>query len=284
VSRTGLVLTAGGLRGICAQTGALMALEERGTTQSDFEAVIGCSAGAIVGTLFCSGLTAAEMAERISGLRKEDYLDPVSRLSLAWAGLRRFKGWTGYYKGEALARWIETAIATRSLSPDLFISVTNLSRRRPETVQTAPSELTRAWIWAMASAAIPIVYRTVPIAEEQLVDGGVANSVPARELAIAKPAIDDFFILTTLTTSFSDVLDNSFREKPWTPSYILTRCLDAALQGVRIDNLNTWGKTKRILKVKSIDMDFDEPERCAEAIQVGYEDAKRQLEEGAVRL
>ena len=47
--RIGIVLSSGGVRGIYAHTGFLLALEK---LQIELQAVTGCSAGAVVGGIF----------------------------------------------------------------------------------------------------------------------------------------------------------------------------------------------------------------------------------------
>ena len=131
--KTGLVLTGGSLRGICAQTGALMALAEH---DLEFDAVIGTSAGAIVGALYAAGKTPTELRDYFTSLNRDDYLDPVGRFRLAMAAWKKLRGLTGYYRGNALLAVLRRGVAPKTRIEQteipLLITVTNVSRGLPQ--------------------------------------------------------------------------------------------------------------------------------------------------------
>ena len=75
--KTGIVLTGGGLKGICAETGIMMAFQDIGL---EYDAMIGTSAGAIVGSMLARGWTAHEAKTIFCKLKKKDIC--VSNLAL----------------------------------------------------------------------------------------------------------------------------------------------------------------------------------------------------------
>lgn len=279
--KTGLVLTGGGLRGVCAQTGALLALEPLGLR---FDAVIGTSAGAIVGAFYGAGKTAPEIEGLLLGLRREDYLDPRSRLSLAFALTRRLQGVTGYYRGRALLEFLRRALAPKTrieeCFPPLALTVTNVSRGIPQIKTTGPlAEYTRA------SSAIPLVFELQEVDGEHYADGGVANNVPLDELAKLHPELEQLLVLTSLRVLGDEPpVDNRFLSQDWTPARALGRELDAVAEGQRLDNLNVGGRPIQVLRVRTLAFDLDEPEKIPDCIRQAREDAQRQIDDGEVDL
>jgi predicted acylesterase/phospholipase RssA len=278
---TGLVLTGGALRGICAQVGALLALEPH---RLRFDAVIGTSAGSIVGALFAAGKTPAQMEGLLAGLRREDYLDPRSNLALAFALSRRLRGVSGYYRGEALLGFLRRSLAPRTrieeCDPPLAITVTNVSRGVPQVKTRGPlAELARA------SSAIPLVFELQAIDGEYYADGGVANNVPLDELAKLRPDLEQFLVLTSLRPLRDEPpVDNRFLEQDWTPARALGRTLDAVAEGQRLDNLNVGGRRVQVLRLRTRDIDLDEPQHIPACVAEARQDAQRQIDAGAIDL
>src|SRR5438046_556346 len=95
MSRIGLVLGAGGFGGRAFHAGVLSALEEgTGWDPRDAEVVVGTSAGSQVGTALRIGISASDLAARISGTevspegrRIYERLGSVPSLAPAWRDL-----------------------------------------------------------------------------------------------------------------------------------------------------------------------------------------------------
>jgi len=279
--KTGLVLTGGGLRGICAHAGALQALSEEGCR---FDAVIGTSAGAIVGSLYAAGVPAPEIVRRISAIRREDYLDPIGFFQLLRDAARRFRGVTGYYRGEALLAWLRRNLAPKTrieeCDPPFHVTVTNVSRGLPQVKTAGPLAE-----FARASAAIPMAFQLQEVEGELYADGGAVNNVPVDELVELRPELEQLLIVTALDpTPGEPPVDNSFLDKPWTPFRALARVLEAIAAEQKIENLEAGGRPVQTFRIEAPDLDLDEPEKTAECIRRALEDARRRIADGTVDL
>ena len=290
--KTGLVLTGGGLKGICAQTGALLALKDK---DLHFEAAIGTSAGAIVGSFFTSGIDPERMARILGDLTRDDYLDPLFDLELDDAAqildlLRnQLKGVTGYFQGHALRGFLAEHLGRERIEqcePRFFITLTNISRGIPEVWGAGP--LSAA---ARASSAIPVVFAAeeitdaaIDVHEELYVDGGAVNNVPVDELdrKSRQPGsgfeIEQYLVLTTLGLERTPPRDNSFRDESWAPLRVLLPTIDAVANDQHLNNLTTsQGKQVMPLRIETEAIDLDEPELIASRIEQARVDAAAKI-------
>jgi predicted acylesterase/phospholipase RssA len=276
--KTGLVLTGGSLRGICGHVGALKALRERGVKASDFDAVIGTSAGAIVGALYCTQPGARTIAYQLGQLRKQDYLDPIGKHRLVLGALRGLRGVSGLYKGDALRSWLTKHIGPSfEVKPELYLTAVNLSRRRTEVARwpVGVYNVTSRGIarFASASAAIPLGFKPVKIGSSYYVDGGATNNIPVDELVKRRPDLERILVITTLNTVPDDQVDNDWLHKKWTPFRLVLTLMDAGINSAKADNLNAGGRSVDIMRVEVPSIGLDEPERIPEAIDGAYHDA-----------
>jgi NTE family protein len=276
---TGLVLTGGGLRGVCAQAGALLALEEAGYR---FDAVIGTSAGAIVGALYASGLSAAALDERLRTLTNDDFLDPIGRLPLAFALARELRGVTGYYRGEALLWWLRRNLRVERIEDcplPLFVTVTNVSRGVPQVKTAGPLAA-----FARASSAIPLVFAAQRVGDEYYADGGAANNVPVDELVRLRPDLEQLVVLTALRVERPEPEpDNGFLREKWTPVRALGRVLDAVAEGQRLDNLDVPQKIV-VVRARTLSLDLDDADRVGEAIDLAHTTTAQRIAAGEIDL
>jgi predicted acylesterase/phospholipase RssA len=278
MEKTGLVLTGGSLRGICGHVGALMALQERGIKATDFDAVIGTSAGAIVGALYCTQPGARTIAYQLKQLRKRDYLDPIGKHRLVLGALRGLRGVSGLYKGDALRNWLAAHIGSSfKIQSELYLTAVNISRRRTEVdrwpvgMYSTPRALARR---ASASAAIPLGFRPVEVGlDSYCVDGGVTNNIPVDELVKRRPDLERILVITTLNTVPDDQVDNDWLHKKWTPLRLVLTLMDAAIESGKADNLNAGGRPVDIVRVKVPSIGLDEPELIPGAIDGAYQNA-----------
>src|SRR5213080_2307468 len=72
--RFGLALAGGGVIGGMYEVGAVAALEERLSGSSYFQVYVGCSAGAVVGSLLANGVRASEIFRIVD----QDLDDPLN--------------------------------------------------------------------------------------------------------------------------------------------------------------------------------------------------------------
>ncbi len=159
----GIALSGGGTRGI-AHTGVLYALEEIGVFP---DVISGTSAGALVGTLYAFGMKPREILETFqkSSLRK------LFKISMPTIGLT-----DNSYLREVMAEIIGKDDFS-SLKKPLFVSVTNLSLGTCEII----SEGTLFDV-VMASASIPILFKSIKIGDHIYADGGFMNNLPVEPL------------------------------------------------------------------------------------------------------
>ena len=160
----GLALGGGAARGF-AHVGVIQVLEEAGVRP---QVVAGTSAGSLVAALYASGKTTQELrrvAETMEEAEITDWMVPI---------LNR-----GALRGEALAKYVNTQVAGRSIEQmkiPLGIVATDL--RSGEAVTFRRGNTGSA---VRASSAVPAVFQPVRIGDREYVDGGLVSPVPVRQ-------------------------------------------------------------------------------------------------------
>ncbi len=162
-STIGIALSGGGARGI-AHIGVLQALEEIDILPN---VIAGTSAGALVGTLYAYGLRPKEILD----VFKDSSLRKLFRVSMPTIGLTD----NGYLR-EVLQNIIGEDDFT-SLRKPMYISVTNLSKGKLEIVSEG-----KLFDIAVASASIPILFKSVKVGDDIYADGGFMNNLPVEPL------------------------------------------------------------------------------------------------------
>jgi NTE family protein len=164
-----LVLSAG-FFGFYAHTGLLCALEQARVLP---RRVVGTSAGAIAGGIWAAGVPIASMVELLGNLRREDFWDP------SWMGLRDAGdgdpgtrlGLLRGRKFEALLRSALADVERIEQCPIPFAAVTHELRARRSHVHERGSLCTAI----RASAALPLMFGPVRIADRLHADGGIRD-------------------------------------------------------------------------------------------------------------
>ena len=161
--RLGLALGGGGARGF-AHVGVLQVLEEAGIKP---DLVVGTSAGSLVGALYASGKTGAQV-QRIAETMEESTITD-------WAlpFLNR-----GVLRGEALARYVSSQTQGRKIEElpiRLGIVATDLNLGEGVLFQRGDTATA-----VRASSAVPSVFLPVRINNRDYVDGGLVAPVPVR--------------------------------------------------------------------------------------------------------
>jgi len=159
--RVGVALGSGSTHGL-AHIGAIEEMEARGLR---VDVVAGTSAGAIIGALWASGSSGAE-------------IENLSRYG-DWEGMDRFSPtWQSLYSSDPLRTNLQRLLPPKPIEawPRRFGAVTteiDSGRRRI----IARGDGTRA---VMASSAMPVAYAPVVIDGVSLADGALVEPVPAR--------------------------------------------------------------------------------------------------------
>lgn len=162
----GVVLSGGGARGF-AHIGALDVLADSGV---EIDRVGGCSMGAIIGGLYASGRSPAD----IHAICREEFVErnPLGDYTVPIAGLVR---------GQRAEAMVRRMFGDRRIEdfPRSFCCVTSDLVSSESVVHGSG----RAYRLIGASASLPGV--TPPVSEEGrlLVDGGVLNNLPVEQMA-----------------------------------------------------------------------------------------------------
>lgn len=156
-----LVLGSGGARGM-AHIGVIEELEKEGFAIRE---IAGCSMGAVVGGIYCSG----HLQEYKHWLVSLTKMDVFRLLDFTFSS-------QGFVKGERVFKTIEQLIGDH-LIEDLPIPFTAVATdiTRKEEVHYSSGSLFKA---LRASIAMPTVFTPVLEDHSQLVDGGVLNPLP----------------------------------------------------------------------------------------------------------
>lgn len=176
--KVALVLGSGGVRGM-VHVGVIEELEKAGI---QFDLVVGCSAGSIVGALYCDCPDANQIKCAVRQLRTNSILD-----------INLWQCRFGLSQGKALKNVLECQLQARTfdeLKIPLVIVATDLNSG--ELVPIGNGDLIKA---VQASCSIPLVFVPVELHGRTLVDGGVINTVP---VCVAKDLGADLIIAVDL--------------------------------------------------------------------------------------
>lgn len=171
----GLVLSGGAAWGI-AHVGVLEVLLEEGI---EVDIIVGTSAGAIIGSLFASGLHPGEIRDLVHGISWTQLLTPqIPDL--------------GFFSTEGIESFMEKHLPVNDFSQlPIRLGVVATDLDTGEEVVITEGSISKG---VTASAAIPILYSPVEYGGRLLVDGGLVNNLPvsvARDMgALVVIAVD----------------------------------------------------------------------------------------------
>jgi NTE family protein len=157
--KVGLALGGGGTRGF-AHLGALKAFEEEGIA---FDCIAGTSVGSLVGALYASGMSAADMIEKAKELRVKDIR--TSKLPFIPSKTDKLE--------EVLKEYIGDAVFSELKIPLTVVAVDLVSARE---VHLESGSVIKA---VAGSCAVPAVFNPVEFDSYMLTDGGVQNTIPS---------------------------------------------------------------------------------------------------------
>ena len=161
--KVALVLGSGGVRGM-AHVGVIEELEKAGIP---IDLVVGCSAGSIVGALYCDKPNVSQLKNIIGQVRSNSLLD--INLWECRYGLSKQRGLKKILKNNLRSKLFE------ELKIPLIIVASDLYTG--ELVPIGSGDLKKS---VEASCAIPFVFVPCKHMGRVLVDGSVINPVPAR--------------------------------------------------------------------------------------------------------
>ena len=170
MAKTGLVLEGGGMRGLFT-VGILDVLMENNVT---FDGVVGVSAGATFGCNFISHQIGRTLRYNMSQRKNPKYM-----------GIRSLIKTGDYVGGEYAYHVLPTKLdvfdfeAFEKNPTEFHVVTTNV--RTGEAIYHRIDKVDYTGMeWIRASASMPIISRPVAIGDYEMLDGGIADSIPLR--------------------------------------------------------------------------------------------------------
>jgi NTE family protein len=161
--KIGLALGGGAARGF-AHIGVLKVLEEQSVR---VHCVAGTSAGSLIGSLFCAGLSWRELSELARDINWRDLVSPT------WPTL-------GVVNPDKLEKTLNRVLQGRTFGElSIPFRAVAVDIETGEEVVLASGSVARA---VRASCSIPGIFEPTEIAGRLLVDGGLLNNVPTDVL------------------------------------------------------------------------------------------------------
>ena len=156
-----LVLGSGGARGY-AHIGVIEVLEQQGI-HPDF--IVGTSAGSIVGSIYASGKTAAELHDIALNLKPNDVRDVDVSLK-------------GFFNGQKVENYINHQVNNtplQNLKIPMYVVATELKNGEKTVFNYGNTGQA-----VRASTAIPSMFVPTKIGDTEYVDGGLVSPVPVQ--------------------------------------------------------------------------------------------------------
>ena len=187
--RTALVLSGGGAKGL-AHVGVLLALDRAGIKP---DLVVGTSMGAIIGSMYASGMTAIQVDSAVRSMPMTSTFGTLTPGgSAAWGSLVPLVVWEEGRQGFAVQNVavrtaeVNAMLATSLLDGNLIargdfdrlpiaLRIVATDLRDRATVVLQRGDLAQA---VRASAAIPLVFPPEVIDGRTLIDGGLSANIP----------------------------------------------------------------------------------------------------------
>ncbi len=187
--RIGVVLSSGGVRGVYAHTGFLLALER---LCIPIAASAGCSAGAVVGGVAASGGDLPAWSDALARVDRRRFWTPDPWPVLLWRLLvRKGRGYTGISGTEAAMDFCRRHLAASTFEQCRYpFHVLAVSLRRGRKVMFSKGALLPRMV---ASAAMPILYRPVEIDGDWYCDGALVDLAPMDAIC-CKHSLDALLI------------------------------------------------------------------------------------------
>ncbi len=162
MKKFGIALSSGGARGF-AHIGVLQELEKN-NIYPDF--IAGTSMGAIVGSMYCSGLKPTEIEQMVKSQEWKKTIRPAFST-------------TGLVNGERIREYLKKILKSnfKKLEKDFICVSTNI--KTGKKVVFREGNLTNA---VYASMAVPGIFTPLEYKKMVLVDGGLVEPVPSRQL------------------------------------------------------------------------------------------------------
>ncbi len=221
--RIGVVLSSGGVRGVYAHTGFMLALERLGIP---IAAAAGCSAGAVVGGIVASGTDLHAWSDALALVDRRRFWIPDPWPVLLWQlVVKKGRGYSGLSGTETAIDFFRRQLAVQTFEECRYpFHALAVSLRTGRKVMFSSGELAPRMV---ASAAVPILYRPVAIDGDWYCDGALVDLAPMDAIC-CRHGLDVLLIhhVATRQTDIERLLHNRwsmfrilerllFRHRPW---------------------------------------------------------------------
>jgi predicted acylesterase/phospholipase RssA len=169
-----VVLSSGGVRGVYAHTGFLLALAH---LKIPVAAAAGCSAGAVVGGIAASGADLNAWSDALARVDRRRFWTPDPWPALLWQlVVRKGRGYSGLSGTDAAMEFCREQLAVQTFEECRYpFHALAISLRRGRKVMFSHGELAPRMV---ASAAMPVLYRPVAIDGDWYCDGALVDLAP----------------------------------------------------------------------------------------------------------
>ena len=267
MTRTGLVLGAGGILGSAWMTGALPAVQERiGRPLGELDLVLGTSAGAVLGAALRCGMGVDELLAHQRGTTSE------------LPDMRTIERETGELVTVLQTRLGVTGDGWVPGAPLWVVAVDYDSGRRAVFGRPGgpPSTVGEA---VLASCSIPGWFAPQVIDGHRYVDGGVASSTSLGLLARpGAPQLDEVYVLAPLASHEYDRPLDPIAGVERGVRCLLTRWLDAEVRAVRAAGVRVTVLTPGAADLAAMGGNMMNPRRRARVLDVALRTSATALE------
>lgn len=225
--RIGIVLSSGGVRGVYAHTGFMRALQE---LDIHFDAIAGCSAGAIVGGILASGTSLDNWSHSLDRMTQKDFWQPDSILKFMHSHLLdKGRGYMGLSSTDPARNLTINNLSVKTFEEckvpfySLAINLSDGEKTVFATGELAPR--------IVASAAVPILYEPVIIDGHLYSDGALIDFAPTDAIC-CKHKLDVVIVHHVAQNNEVTGDFNKLKQQPWALLEIANRLLFRAVPGI----------------------------------------------------
>ena len=206
-----LVLSGGGVLGY-SYIGILKYMEEM-KILSNIKHIIGCSAGAIFGTLLAFGFTSNELYTTLITINPSEYFE------ISLDSIIALPSKNGLDNGDKFINKIKELIGVKTLNPDitfaemyektgikLELGVSNIINMKFELCNYKTTPNIPVHLALRASVAIPFIIQPVKIGEWWYCDGGLCNNYPI-DMKLNEKETLGIYITNNITITQVDTIE-----------------------------------------------------------------------------
>ncbi len=218
--RMGVVLSSGGVRGVYAHSGFMRALQQLGI---HYDAITGCSAGAIVGGVLASGTTLDNWEAGLQQMKPGDFWSPDSMVKFLVSHLlRKGRGYLGLSTTDTALRFTQTNVSATTFEECVipFSSLAINLGTREKTVFNEGELAPRI----VASASIPVLYEPIEIDGDYYCDGALIDFAPTDAIC-CKHHLDVVIVHHVAQSDKVDGDIDKLKQRPWSLLEIINRLL-----------------------------------------------------------